>query len=164
MLAINSLVLLRLGEVFALSDIPGDGQYMLSRVEPYMHDLNIRYIILVSVVLWLILCDSLALGCLNFSRNGRFANPSRLDPALVTCRPADNSFVTFKDRTADTIIFVSTVIVNESYVASPKRFGTAGQMKYISGIFHAVEWERACSFFCMALSADRLVGQVRSLH
>ena len=33
-------------------------------------------------------------------------------------------------------------------------------LKYLSGIFHAVEWERACSFFCMAFSTDALAGQV----
>ena len=43
-----------------------------------------------------------------------------------------------------------------------KRIGSAGLLKYISGIYHAVEWERACLFFCMAFTADRLVGQVRS--
>ena len=102
----------------------------------------------------------MAISSLTFSRNGRYANPSRIHPSLVTCRPADNSFVTFKDRTSEAIIFMSTVVVNESHLATAKRIGQSGLLRYISGIFHAVDWERACSFFCMAFSDDCLVGQV----
>ena len=102
----------------------------------------------------------MALSSLTFVRNGRYANPSRLHPSLVTCRPADNSFVTFKDYTSEAAMFMSTIVVNESHLASPKRIGTSGLLRYISGIFHTVEWERACSFFCMAFSDHSLVGQV----
>ena len=59
------------------------------------------------------------------------------------------------------IIFVSTVVVNESHLTSPKRIGTGGLLKYLTGVFHAVEWERACSFFCMSFSTDCLGAQVR---
>jgi hypothetical protein len=56
---------------------------------------------------------------------------------------------------------MSTVIVNESHLLTPKKIGSSA-LKYMSGIFHAYEWERFCSFFCMVFSVDQLVAQVSS--
>jgi len=39
----------RLGELLPISDIKGDGQFMLSRIQPYMDGLNIRYKIILSI-------------------------------------------------------------------------------------------------------------------
>ena len=96
---------------------------------------------------------------MTFIRSRQYVNPSRFDPALVTVRPVDNSHLALREDMNNIIIFVSTVIVGESHILSPKRIGVSGLLKYLTGVFHAIEWERACSFFCMAFSADRLTAQ-----
>ena len=87
-------------------------------------------------------------------------NPSRFDPAHVAIRPMDNSYLALQENLNGFAMFVSTVVVHESHVVKPKKIGASGLLRYLSGVFHAVEWERACSFFCMAFSTDRLIAQV----
>ena len=102
----------------------------------------------------------MAIAALTFVSTGQYVNPSRFDPLLVTIRPADNSYLALQANLNGFAIFVSTVIVRESYIVDAKKIGKSASLKYLSGIFHAAEWERACSFFCMAFGSDRLTAQV----
>jgi hypothetical protein len=91
----------------------------------------------------------LALNAITFEQFGQYVNPSRLDPMLVAVRPVDNSFLALTNNLNSPAIFVSTVLVNESHLTYPKKIGTSGSLKYMSGIFHTIEWERAGSLFLL---------------
>ena len=106
----------------------------------------------------------MAVAAMTFVQSRHYVNPSRFDPALVTVRAVDNSHLALREDMNNILIFVSTVIINESHITNPKRIGPRGLLRYVTGIFHAVEWERACSFFCMAFSTDHLSAQVGVIY
>ena len=102
----------------------------------------------------------MAIAALTVVSTGQYVNPSRFDPCLVTIRPANNSYLALQANLNGFAIFVSTVIVRELYIVDAKKIGKSASLKYLSSIFHAAKWERACSFFCIAFGSDRLTAQV----
>jgi hypothetical protein len=123
-----------------------------------MSDLKPRYDIALSYevithVLYII-GASLAVSALTFVRSGYVLNPSRCDPMMVNCRASDNQ-LTLHNNPSSIVMFASTVITKESHIVTGKKIGNT-RLKYIAGIFHAIEWERACLFMCMVFSTDKL--------
>jgi hypothetical protein len=148
----------RLGSVAPSTDFAGNGQFLLSRLleNEYMTDERCATVVKFATLLTSD-CSSMAVAALTFVGSGLYVNPSRFNPAHVTCRPGDYNCITLHNSN-DNVIFLSTVVTNESHLTQPKKIGGAG-LKYMAGIFHALEWERFASFFCMAFSAEKLVAQ-----
>ena len=96
-----------------------------------------------------------------FANDGRYMNPSRVDPALVYTHKPWSSATFLCTHQSATYICISVLYCRTSSLTSlipspTKRGGSQNFHKSIQGVFHSVDSERLPSMICMALQTDTL--------
>ncbi|TFK48423.1 hypothetical protein OE88DRAFT_1647018 [Heliocybe sulcata] len=76
-------------------------------------------------------------------KNTAVINLSRISPGILSLSRANSPYVCIQGS-ASPALCVSTILVKESHIQRPIARGPV-QLKYISGLLHAVELERWCS-------------------
>src|SRR6202795_533824 len=133
---------------------------------------TIRHKVIVSTFyLWLCLITYCIFRCVrtavSFSNVDNWANPSRIDPALLTFSdpvPGSNKrLLTRLSSPTFPVILLSLVCVAGSSLFEPSLVhnGSTKPSKFISGIFLPHEWERFIAVICMAFNEPGMTAPLQ---
>ncbi|RXW12853.1 hypothetical protein EST38_g13001 [Candolleomyces aberdarensis] len=136
---------LRHCELVPWADLPGPGQVQWSEWENQCQRMNTR----------------LALEFMRFVNNGYFVNPSRASPLGITIRELTSGTSTPRYHAyvgQSPLVALSPVFLEHSQLTEPSATGL--HQRFIRGIFHSQEWERAVAYFNMIFGCRRMHAQL----
>ncbi|KAJ8518651.1 hypothetical protein ONZ45_g4326 [Pleurotus djamor] len=103
--------------------------------------------------------DCHAYEAVTFQKAGRYINPARVDPRdLVTVHLQGQDFLHLASD-ATLAICLTPIRVTMSYLTEPE-FANGKEKKYVTGIMHSQEYERACGVYTMMFRVSPLAAQL----
>ncbi|RXW16792.1 hypothetical protein EST38_g9065 [Candolleomyces aberdarensis] len=141
----SSLPPLRHCELVPWADLPGPGQVQWSEWENQCQRMNNR----------------LALGFMRFVSNGYFVNPSRASPVAIDIRELNSGSSNTRYHAyvgQSPLVALSPVFLEHSQLTEPSATGL--HQRFLRGIFHAQEWERAVAYLNMIFGCRRMHAQL----
>ncbi|TFK53373.1 hypothetical protein OE88DRAFT_1643138 [Heliocybe sulcata] len=85
---------------------------------------------------------------------GHFINLSRISPSVLSINNANNATLYARDFPGHPALCFSVVAVAECHLLKPLQYTNSDwEQKFISGVFHSVEWERFSTVVCQTFNS-----------
>ncbi|EKM77709.1 hypothetical protein AGABI1DRAFT_129993 [Agaricus bisporus var. burnettii JB137-S8] len=113
---------------------------------------------------WSTMCPHLefkrAVNAIRFDVDGRYVNPSRVDPTILSARDTSGKSARFIAEVKVNHKWVTAVFTTPIRVLDSRLRTSDNEQKSISGAAHGQEWERMAAVFCMIMGESVLNAQV----